>query len=250
MKIKNVLVSQPKPETEKNPYKELADKFKWNIEFNKFFKIEGVTAKEFRKSRINMLDYTAIIFSSKNAVDHFFRLCKEMRITVPETMKYFCISESAAFYLQNYIQFRKRKIFHGNQDFSNLMVLIKKHKDEKFLLPCAEEQHKQDILKQLDDNEIRYTKATIYRNVDNDLTHLDIKKYDMLVFFSPSGIASLFNNFPKFKQGNTLIAAFGPTTHRAIKESGLRLDISAPTTTAPSMTMAIDQYLHKLEKKK
>ena len=250
MKIKNILVSQPKPKNEKNPYKELADKYKLNIEFNKFFKIEGVPARDFRKTRINILDHTAIIFTSKNAVDHFFRLCKEMRVIVPETMKYFCISESAAFYLQNYIQFRKRKIFHGNQDFNNLLVLINKHNEEKFLLPCAEEQHKQDIFKQLEENGIKYTKAVIYRSADNDLSHLDISKYDMLVFFSPSGIASLFNNFPKFKQGNTLIAAFGPTTHKAIKEAGLKLDISAPTTNAPSMTTAIDQYLQKLDKKK
>jgi uroporphyrinogen-III synthase len=250
LKIKNILVSQPKPENEKNPYKGIADKYKLNIEFNKFFKIEGVPARDFRQTRINILDYTAIIFTSKNAVDQFFRLCKEMRITVPETMKYFCISESAAFYLQNYIQFRKRKIFHGNQDFSNLLVLINKHHDEKFLLPCAEEQHKQDIFKQLDENEIKYKKAVIYKNVNNDLSHLDIKKYDMLVFFSPSGIASLFNNFPKFKQGDTLIAAFGPTTHKAIKEAGLRLDVSAPNTNAPSMATAIDQFLQKLNKKK
>ena len=250
MKIKNILVSQPKPETDKNPYKGLIEKFKLNIEFNKFFKIEGVTAKEFRRSKVNILDHSAIIFTSKNAVDQFFRLSKEMRLVIPETMKYFCISESAAFYLQNYIQFRKRKIFHGNQDFSNLMVLIKKHKDEKFLLPCAEEHHKQDITNQLTENGIKFTKAVIYRSVDNDLSHIDITKFDMLVFFSPSGIASLFNNFPKFKQGNTVIAAFGPTTHKAIKEAGLRLDISAPTTTAPSMALAIDQFLTKEAKKK
>ena len=182
LKIKNILVSQPKPsDAEKSPYCELSKKYGINIEFHKFIKIEGVEARDFRKDRINILDHTAIIFTSRNAVDHFFRMCKEMRAEVPDTMKYFCISESAAFYLQKYVQFRKRKIFNGKQNFNDLIEIIKKHKNEKFLLPCSD-LHKQELPEMLDEHEINYHKAIIYRTIDNDLTALDIKKYDMLIF--------------------------------------------------------------------
>ncbi len=250
MKIKNILVSQPEPaDLEKSPYGELARNHSLNIDFNKFIKIEGICSKEFRQNRIQLLDFTAIIFTSRNAVDHFFRLAKELRIEIPDTMKYFCISESTAFYLQKYVQYRKRKIFHGKQSFEQLLELIKKHKDEKYLLPCSEI-HKASMTKQLDDQSIDYQKAVFYKTLASDLSHLNIKEYDMLIFFSPSGVKSLIKNFPKFEQNSTLIAAFGPTTAKAVDDAGLKLNISAPTKTAPSMTMAIEQYIHKMNKKK
>jgi len=250
MKIKNILVSQPKPvDVEKSPYGELTRKYNVNIDFHKFIKIEGIPAKEFRKERINILDHSAVIFTSRNAVDHFFRICKEMRIEVPDTMKYFCISEATAFYLQKYVQYRKRKIFFGKQSIEQLVDLVKKHKEEKFLLPCSEI-HKQSISDQLESNHINYQKAVIYKTLANDLSGIPISEYDMLIFFSPSGVKSLFINFPEFKQNSTLIGAFGATTSKAVKDAGLTLNIEAPTKTAPSMTMAIDQYIEKNSKKK
>jgi len=250
LKIKNILVSQPQPtEFEKSPYGELARKFNVNITFRKFIKIEGIPAKEFRKDRINLLDYSAVIFTSRNAVDHYFRISKEMRVEVPETMKYFSISESTAYYLQKYVQFRKRKIFHSKENFTNLIELIKKHKNEKFLLPCSDI-HKQEIPKMLDDNKILYKKAIIYRTLASDLSDIDITKYDMLVFFSPSGIKSLFKNFPDFSQNAIAIGAFGSSTHKSVKDAGLILNVAAPTQTAPSMTMAIEQFLQNELKKK
>jgi len=250
LKIKNILVSQPQPtEFEKSPYAEIARKFNVNITFRKFIKIEGIAAKEFRKDRINLLEFSAVIFTSRNAVDHYFRICKEMRVEVPETMKYFSISESTAYYLQKYVQFRKRKIFHSKENFSNLIELIKKHKNEKFLLPCSDI-HKQEIPKMLDENKILYKKAIIYRTLASDLSDIDIAKFDMLVFFSPSGIKSLFKNFPDFVQADIVIGAFGSATHKAIRDGGLKLRVEAPTQTAPSMTMAIEQYLQNELKKK
>ena len=250
MKIKNILVSQPEPaDLEKSPYGELAKNHSLKIDFNKFIKIEGVCSKEFRQNRLQLLDFTAIIFTSRNSVDHFFRLAKELRVEVPDTMKYFCISESTAFYLQKYVQYRKRKIFHGKQSFEQLMELIKKHKDEKYLLPCSDI-HKASMTRQLEEQSIDFQKAVFYKTLASDLSHLDIKEYDMLIFFSPSGVKSLVKNFPEFKQNSTLIAAFGPTTAKAVSEAGLELNISAPTKTAPSMTMAIEQYIQKVNKKK
>jgi uroporphyrinogen-III synthase len=250
VKIKNILVSQPEPvDLEKSPYGELAKNHNLTIDFNKFIKIEGVTSKEFRQTRIQLLDFTAIIFTSRNAVDHFFRLAKDLRVEIPDDMKYFCISESTAFYLQKYVQYRKRKIFHGKQSFEQLMELIKKHKDEKYLLPCSDI-HKASMTRMLDENNIDYQKAVFYKTLASDLSHLDIKTYDMLIFFSPSGVKSLIKNFPEFTQNSTLIAAFGPTTAKAVDDAGLKLNISAPTKTAPSMTMAIEQYIQKMNKKK
>ncbi|MEN8225479.1 MAG: uroporphyrinogen-III synthase, partial [Bacteroidota bacterium] len=188
-------------------------------------------------------------FTSRNAVDHFFRLAKDLRAEIPDTMKYFCISESTAFYLQKYVQYRKRRIFHGKQSFEQLMELIKKHKDEKYLLPCSDI-HKASMTRLLEENGIDYQKAVFYKTLASDLSHLNISEYDMLIFFSPSGVKSLYKNFPKFEQNSTLIAAFGPTTAKAINEAGLNLDISAPTKTAPSMTMAIEEYIQKINKKK
>jgi len=245
----NILVSQPKPtDTVKNPYNELALKYNLNIEFFKFIKVEGIPAREFRKDKVGILDHTAVIFTSRNSVDHFFRICKEMRIEVPDTMKYFSISESTSFYLQKYVQFRKRKIFHGKQNFKDLIEIIKKHKEEKYLLPCSDI-HKQSLTKLLEDSKISYTKAVLYKTLASDLSDIDIKKYNMLIFFSPSGITSLLKNFPDFQQGDTKIAVFGPTTAKAVKDAGLKLDLNAPTKTAPSMTMALDQFLEKTFKK-
>jgi uroporphyrinogen-III synthase len=250
LKIKNILVSQPKPvNLEKSPYGEIAKKYKLNIDFHKFIKIEGIPAKDFRKDRVSLLNHTAVILTSRNAVDHFFRIAQEMRIEIPDTMKYFCISESTAFYLQKYVQYRKRKIFHGKQNFLDLMDIIKKHRDETFLLPCSDI-HKTSMTQMLEADEIKYSKAIIYKTVASNLSNLKIDEFDMFIFFSPSGVTSLFKNFPEFKQRKTLIAAFGPTTTKAVKDAGLKLNIEAPTKTAPSMTMAIEEYIQKEAKKK
>ena len=249
MKIKKILVSQPAPaDIEKTPYGSLSKKHKVKVDFKKFIKIEGISASEFRKDKVYIQDHTAIILTSRKAVDHFFRIAKEMRVEIPDTMKYFCISEATAFYLQKYVQYRKRKIFSGKQNFQDLLEIIKKHKSEKFLLPCSDI-HKLSIIKLLDANDIDYTKAIIYTTIASDLSDVDVEAYDLLVFFSPAGVKSLFNNFPDFKQNHTLIGAFGPTTSKAVKDAGLKIDIPAPTKTALSMTMAIEQYLEKTNKR-
>jgi uroporphyrinogen-III synthase len=245
----NILVSQPQPtDIDKSPYGDLTKKYNVEIDFHKFIVIEGIPSKEFRQSRINLLDFSAVIFTSRNAVDHYFRLAKELRSDIPQTMKYFCMSESTAFYLQKYVQYRKRKIFHGKQSFDDLMEIIRKHKEEKYLLPCSDI-HKASISQMLDDNAVNYNKGIFYKTLASDLSHLDIKKYNMLIFFSPSGIASLFKNFPEYQQNSTIIGAFGPTTIKAVTDAGLTLNIEAPTKTAPSMTMAIEEYLQKNLKK-
>ena len=249
LKIKSILVTQPKPESDKSPYLDLAKKYNLKITFRQFIHIEGVPAKDFRQERIHILDHTAVIMTSRNAVDHFFRMCGEMRILVPDTMKYFCLSESTAYYLQKYVLYRKRKIFHGKQSFADLMDVICKHKEERFLLPCSDI-YKEEIPDSLDVEKIRYSKAVIYKTVCSNLSDLgaDIN-HDILVFFSPSGLRSLFKNFPKFKQGKSKIAAFGPTTAKAVEEAGLKLDIHAPSPKAPSMTMALEQYIVAANKK-
>ncbi|MFH2144255.1 MAG: uroporphyrinogen-III synthase [Bacteroidota bacterium] len=247
MKIKTILVSQPKPQTEKSPYFDLAEKYCLKIDFRPFIQVKGMDTKEFRQQRVNINDYTSFIFTSRTAIDHFFRICDEMRITVSENCKYFCLSESTAFYLQKYIIYRKRKIFYGKSKFEELMDVILKHKEEKFLLPLSDI-HKIEIPKLLDKHKINYTKAILYRTVSSDLSDLKDVNYDVLVFFSPSGIKSLKQNFPDFKQDGTLIACFGPTTAKALKDAGFRLDIQAPMPNAPSMTMALDQFLKKLSK--
>jgi uroporphyrinogen-III synthase len=225
----------------------LAEKSNLKIDFRPFIQVEGISAKEFRQTRIQILNHTAVIFTSRTAIDHFFRIAEEMRVTVPDSMKYFCISEATAFYLQKYIVYRKRKIFYANGRFADLAVLMKKHKDENFLVPLSDI-HKQDIPRVLDNEGFKYTKAVLYRTVSSDLSDLSNIKYDILVFFSPSGIKSLFQNFPDFEQNETRIACFGPATAKAVKEAGLRLDIQAPTAQAPSMTMALEQYIKKNKK--
>lgn len=250
VKVKNILVSQPAPsDLEKSPYSDLLNKHKVNIDFKKFITIEGVTASDFRKDKVYIQEHTAIIFTSRNAVDHFFRIAKDMRVEIPDTMKYFCISEATAFYLQKYVQYRKRKIFHGQQNFDDLVDLIKKHKDEKFLLPCSDI-YKLSLIEAMDKAKVNYHKAVIYQTLASDLSDININDYDLVVFFSPAGVTSLFKNFPDFKQNHTLIGAFGPSTINAIKDAGLKVDIMAPTKTALSMTVAIEQYLQKENKKK
>ena len=247
MKIKSILVSQPKPSTAKSPYFDLAETSNVKIDFRPFIQVEGVSAKEFRQTRIHILEHSAVIFTSRTAIDHFFRISQDLRLTIPDSMKYFCISEATAYYLQKYIVYRKRKIFYGNGKFSDLMNVMKKHKDEIFLVPLSDI-HKQEIPELLDKGGFKYTKAILYRTVSSNLSDLRDVNYDILVFFSPSGIKSLYQNFPDFKQNDTRIACFGPTTAQAVKEAGLRLDIEAPTAQAPSMTMALEQYIKKANK--
>lgn len=248
LKVKSILVTQPKPETDKSPYADLQKKYNLKIDFRSFIHVEGVPAQDFRQQRVNIAEHTAVILTSRNAVDHFFRICQEMRVTVPDTLKYFCISESTAFYLQKYVQYRKRRIFHGKATINELIDIIKKHKEDKFLYPCTDV-HKEDIPEILDKHKIQYSKAVIYRTVCSDLSDLAEVFYDVLVFFSPSGITSLYKNFPKFKQNKTRIAAFGPATAKAVEEAGLRLDIHAPKPGTPSMTMALEEYIKQANKK-
>lgn len=248
MKIKKVLVSQPKPTAEKSPYFDLAEKYNLKLEFRPFIKVEGVTAKEFRKERISILEHSAIIFTSRTAIDHFFRICGEMRVTVPDTMKYFCISEATAFYLQKYIVYRKRKIFYGDKKVDDMTKILQKHKTENFLVPLSDI-HKENIPGLLDQLHLKYTKAILYKTVASDLSDIkNLKEYDILAFYTPSGIKSLFQNFPDFVQEHTIIAAFGGATAEAIEEAGLRLDIQAPTAKCPSMTMAIEEFIKKYNK--
>jgi uroporphyrinogen-III synthase len=249
-KVKNILVSQPKPvEGDKNPYFELAKKYNLGVNFRQFIKIEGLSAQEFRAQRIDILEHGAVILTSKLAVDHYFRICNEMRITVPESMKYFCINEQTAYYLQKYIQYRKRKIFFGHGTILDLVDVIRKNKAEKFLLP-ASDVHKEQIVDFLDEVKITFKKATFYKTVSADLSDIkSLSEYDILVFFTPVGIKSLKQNFPNFKQGNTRIAAFGHASATMVKNLGYRLDIFAPNPKNPSMTGALDAYIKEANKK-
>ncbi|MDR0864556.1 MAG: uroporphyrinogen-III synthase [Candidatus Symbiothrix sp.] len=248
--IKKVLVSQPKPTTEKSPYYDIAEKYGVQIEFRPFIKVEPVVAKDFRTQKINISDHTAVIFTAKTAIDHFFRLCEEMRIQIPESMKYFCVTEAIAVYLQKYIVYRKRKIFFpASGKMEDLIIPINKHNKENFLVPVSDV-HKEDLIHLLDQKKIKYAKAVMYRTVSNDFTPEEKFDYDVLLFFSPAGIASLLKNFPNFEQGEIAIGTFGPTTAKAVKDAGLRLDIEAPNPEAPSMTGALENYLKKLPKRK
>lgn len=248
MSIKSILVSQPRPENEKSPYFALADKYKLKIDFRSFIHVEGIEAQEFRKERINLADHTAVILTSRNAVDHYFRIAEEMRYSVPDSMKYFCISEAVAYYLQKYVVYRKRKIFHGKRTITDMTDVLKKHKGEKFLVPCSDIQRKV-IPQQLESLGLQFTNATLYKTVCSDLSDLEEVKYDMLVFFSPSGIESLYKNFPNFEQNGTRIAVYGNTTATAVENAGLRIDVRAPQPEFPSMTMAIEKYVKETKKK-
>ena len=243
-KVQSILVSQARPTDEKSPYFEIEKRYNIKVDFRAFIQIYGVPFKEFRKEKINILDYTAIIFTSRNAVDHFFRMCKEARIEVPTDMKYFCITEQTANYLQKYIVIRKRKIFTGKRTATDLLELIKKNRNEKFLFPCSDKR-RNEIPGFMDTNGLQLTEAVMYHTVAAELSDLEEVFYDIIAFFSPSGIDSLFKNFPGFKQNKTRIAAFGPTTAQAVIDAGLILDIEAPLPNAPSMTGALEYYIKK-----
>ena len=248
MKIKKVLVSQPKPASEKSPYFDIAEKYGVNIEFRPFIKVEGLSPKEFRQQKISIPEYTAVIFTARTAIDHFFKLCEGLRVTIPDTMKYFCVTESVALYLQKYIVYRKRKIFFGNSGkLDDLIPSLVKHSDEKYLFPVSDV-HNEEHTVLLDKNKINYTKAVMYRTVSNDFTPEEKFDYDMLVFFSPSGINSLLKNFPNFDQKEIKIGCFGPTTAKAVRDAGLRLDVEAPRLEAPSMTAALELYFKEISK--
>lgn len=247
MKIKRILVSQPRPESEKSPYFDLAEKNNVKIDFRPFSHVEGIPCKDFRKQRIDILAHTGVIFNSKTAIDHFFRMCGELRIIVPDVMKYFCISESVAFYLQKYIIYRKRKIFFGAGTITDLIEIVKRHGEEKFLLPISDLPH-EELTEQLDKAGLRYERAILYHNVSCDLSDFSVINYDLLVFFSPSGIKSLIKNFPEFQQNDIKIGSFGTSTAKAVLDAGLRLDLQAPRPEAPSMIMALDMFIREQNK--
>jgi uroporphyrinogen-III synthase len=243
-KVSSILVTQPRPSDDKSPYFELARKYNIKVDFRPFIEIEPVSLKDFRKQKIDILAHTGVIFTSRNAVDHFFRIVNESKIEIPPDMKYFCISEQTANYLQKYIVVRKRKVFVGEKTAADMVDILKKHKNEKFLFPCSDIR-KNDIPDFMDTGGFQFTEAVLYRTVASDLSDLEEVFYDIIAFFSPSGITSLFKNFPDFKQNNTRIAAFGPTTAKAVKDANLILDIEAPMPNAPSMTGALEQYIKK-----
>lgn len=243
-------MSQPKPASEKSPYYDIAQKYGVKIDFRPFIKVECLSAKEFRQQKISILDHTAVVFTSRHAIDHFFQLCTELRITIPEDMKYFCVTEAIALYIQKYVQYRKRKIFFGNTGkFEDLLPSILKHKTEKYLIPMSDV-HTDEIGNLLEKNKIQYTEAIMYRTVSNDFAEEEAFDYDMLIFFSPSGVASLKKNFPDFEQKDIKIGTFGSTTAQAVKDAGLRLDLEAPNVQAPSMTAALDLFIKENNKSK
>lgn len=249
MKIKKILVSQPQPSSEKSPYYDISEKYGVKIDFRPFIKVEPILAKEFRTQRISILDHTAIIFNARHGIDHFFRLCEELRVTVPETMKYFCVSESVAVYLQHYIHYRKRKVFYGATGKMNeLVTIMNKHADEKFLLITSDVQN-EETMSILEKSKITFQKAVMYKTVSNDFGPDEEFNYDLIIFFSPVGVASLLKNFPDYVQGEMNIGAFGATTCQAVRDAGLRLDIEAPLPGVPSMTMALDNFLKENAKK-
>lgn len=251
--IKKILITQPRPESEKSPYFELARKYSIELDFHPFIRLEGIPARDFRKQKIEIQNYTGIIFTSRNAIDHFFRMCEEMKVSVPQDTKYFCITEAVALYLQKFILYRKRKVFYGADGTNKSMFdVINKHKaNEKFLYVCSENQQDNEIVNWLKANNCEFTLAFMYRSVSSDIKDILLKtEYDVICFFTPSGVKSLFDNLPKYKQNGTVIGAFGNNTFRAIEEKGLKLEIKAPQPQTPSMVSALDQFLSTLVKKK
>jgi uroporphyrinogen-III synthase len=243
--IKKILVSQPKPSSEKSPYYDIASNYGLELVFRAFIKVEGITAKEFRAQKVNILDYTAVVFTSRHAIDNYFTLAKEMRITIPENMKYFCVTETISLYIQKYVQYRKRKVFFGTTGkIDDLIPTMTKHKQEKYLVPMSDV-HNDSVAQMLDAKKLNHRECVMYRTVSNDFTPEEIKNfdYDMLIFFSPVGIESLTKNFPNFNQGEIAIATFGPSTAKAVKDAGLRLDLEAPSEKYPSMTSALQHFL-------
>lgn len=249
MKIKKILVSQPQPTSEKSPYYDISEKYNVKIDFRPFIKVEPILLKDFRAQRISILDHTAIIFNARHGIDHFFRICEESRITIPETMKYFCVSETVAVYLQHYIHYRKRKVFYGaTGKMSELITIMNKHLDEKYLIITSDVQNEETIAT-LEKSKITFNKAVMYKTVSNDFGPNEEFNYDMLLFFSPVGISSLTKNFPDFEQGEIIIGCFGQTTAQAVRDAGLRLDIEAPVPGVPSMTMALENFMKEYTKK-
>lgn len=248
MKVKTILVSQPEPKMENSPYSRLIEKEKVKVDFRPFIHVEGVDAKTVRQQKIDLSQYTAIVLTSRNSVDHFFRIAEEMRFKVPDSMKYFCQSEAVAYYLQKYVVYRKRKIYVGKRNFVDLLPLLKKYKNEEYLLPSSDVL-KPQVPETLEEAGIQWTRGIFYRTVISDLSDLRNVYYDILVFFSPSGIESLLKNFPDFEQNDTRIAVFGNSTVKAATDAGLRIDIKAPTPETPSMTMALQRYIHSVNKK-
>lgn len=243
--VKKILISQPKPSSEKSPYFDIAKEFGVELDFRPFFKVEGISAKEFRQQKINLLDYSAVVFTSRHAINNYFNLAKEMRITIPEDMKYFCSIETIALYIQKFVQYRKRKVFFGKTGkIDDLLPTMVKHKTEKYLVPLSSV-HNDDVKNLLDSKHLKHRECVMYRTVSNDFTDEEKKNfnYDMMVFFSPTGVRALLKNFPDFKQGDIKIAAFGPATAREIDAQGLRLDLQAPSKEFPSMAMALENYL-------
>lgn len=243
--IKKILVSQPQPTSPKSPYYDIAARHNVEFVFRPFIKVEGLSAKEFRQQHINILDYTAIVFTSRHAIDHFFNLCKEMRVTIPEDMKYFCITETVALYIQKYVQYRKRKVFFGaTGKINDVLPAMVKHKNEKYLTPLSDV-HNDEISKMMESKNLKHTECVMYRTVSNDFAANEVFDYDMLVFFSPSGISSLQKNFPNFEQGEIAIATLGPTTAKAVKDANLRVDVEAPSPEFPSITAAIEDFIKR-----
>ncbi len=239
--IKKILVSQPRPKG-KNPYAELETKYNLEITFRKFFDIQAIDAKEFRKQKINIPDFTGIIFPSRTAIDHFFRLAEELKITVPNTMKYFCMNEQIALYLQKYTVYRKRRIFAAKGTTESMLELLEKYKSEPLLIPLSVG-HKSSLYNKLKKNKFDITIAEMYKTISADLKDIDINSFDLIVFFSPWGVKALLDNFPGFKQDSTLIASFGNETAKALKKAGFKINIKAPNKNAPSMPMAIEQFI-------
>ena len=243
--MKKIMISQPKPSSNKSPYFDIEKEYGVECIFRPFFKVEGFTAKEFRQQKINLLDYTAVVFTSRHAIDNYFNLAKEMRITIPEDMKYFCVLETIALYIQKYVQYRKRKVFFSNTGkINDLIPLMVKHKNEKYLVPMSDV-HNDDVKNMLNEKKLHHAECVMYRTVSNDFDDEEKKNFDfdMLVFFSPTGVKALKSNFPDFKQGNVKIGAFGPATARTVTDEGWRLDLQAPTKECPSMTSALKAYL-------
>ena len=244
--VKKILITQPRPETEKSPYFELEKKYQVKLEFHPFIKLEGIPSKDFRRQKIDIPFYSAVIFTSRNAIDHFFRICEEMKVTISQDTKYFCITEAVALYLQKFILYRKRKVFYGVDGTNKSMFdVVNKHKEnEKFLYPCSENQQDNEIVNWLKNNKCEYATPFMYRTTSSDVKEVLVNnEFDVICFFTPSGVRSLFDNQPKFKQNGTRIGAFGSNTSKAIEEAGLTLHIKAPQPQTPSMVAALEQFL-------
>lgn len=243
--MKKILISQPKPTSEKSPYYDIANDLGVELVFRPFIKVEGLSAKEFRQQKISIMNHTAIVFTSRHAIDNFFKLAKEMRLTIPEEMKYFCVTETIALYIQKYVQYRKRKVFFGTTGkIQDLVPSMVKHKTEKYLIPMSDV-HDDTVKNLLDSKKLQHTECVMYRTVSNDFTDEEIKSfdYDMAVFFSPSGISAYTKNFSDDVKQKVAVATFGPATAKAARDAGLRLDLEAPTDKHPSMTGALRAYL-------